>query len=98
LKLLRARNLSLIITFLCREYKTNQQITIPYQQLIQRMGDFLEEINYAEEDEEIRTGRIILDYYEKAKLYIDRWIDINYLRNVIDEGTKEPYVLLSKHA
>lgn len=97
LKLLRARNLPLIITFLYREYKSNPQSTIPYQQLIQRLGDFLEEINYAEEDEEVRTGRIILDYDEKAKLYIDRWIDFNYLRNVIDEGTKEPYVLLSKH-
>jgi Protein of unknown function (DUF3375) len=97
LKLLRARNLPLIITFLYREYRSNPQSTIPYQQLIQRLGDFLEEINYAEEDEEVRTGRIILDYDEKAKLYIDRWIDFNYLRNVIDEGTKEPYVLLSKH-
>ncbi|MEO5601583.1 MAG: DUF3375 family protein [Cyclobacteriaceae bacterium] len=96
-KLLRARNLSLIITFLYREYKTNQQITVPYQQLIQRLGDFLEEINYAEEDEEIRPGRIILDYDEKAKLYIDKWIDVNYLRDVVDEGTNEPYVLLSKH-
>lgn len=72
LKFLRARNLPLITTFLYREYKTNQQITVPYQQLIQRLGDFLEEINYAEEDEELRTGRIILDYDEKAKLYIDR--------------------------
>lgn len=97
LKFLRARNLPLITTFLYREYKTNQQITVPYQQLIRRLGDFLEEINYAEEDEELRTGRIILDYDEKAKLYIDRWIDFNYLRNVIDENTKEPYALLSKH-
>lgn len=97
MKLLRARNLSLIISFLHREFKSSDQITIPYQQIIQKLGDFLEEMEYNDEDEEIKTDRLILDYDEKAKLYIDRWIDAHYLRNVIDDTTKEPLVLLSKH-
>lgn len=50
LKLLRARNLSLIITFLYREYKVGEQISIPYQYLVQRLADFLEEIEYRDED------------------------------------------------
>lgn len=97
MKLLRARNLSLIISFLYQEFKSSDQITVPYQQLIQKLGDFLEEMEYNDEDEEITTDRLILDYDEKAKLYIDRWIDAHYLRNVIDDTTKEPLVLLSKH-
>lgn len=97
IKLLRARNLGLIMSFLNREFKASDQITVHYQQLIQRLGDFLEEMDYHDEDEEVQTGRLILDYDEKAKLYIDRWIEAHYLRNVIDDTTKEPLVLLSKH-
>lgn len=96
-KLLRARNLSLVITFLYREFKANEQITIPYQILVHKLGDFLESIEYNDEDDEVRSEKLILAFDEKAKLYIDRWIDLHYLRNVIDESIKEPFVLLSKH-
>jgi hypothetical protein len=97
LKLLRARNLSLIVTFLHKEFKVAEHITIPYQLIIQKLGDYLESIEYNDDDDELKTERLILDFDEKAKLYIDRWIDLNYLRNVIDDSTKEPLVLLSKH-
>jgi hypothetical protein len=97
LKLLRARNLPLVITFLYREFKTTEQIAIPYQTLIQKLGDYLEEIEYQDDDDEIKNEKLILDFDEKAKLYIDRWIESHYLRNIMDDNTKEPYVLLSKH-
>ncbi len=97
LKLLRARNLPLIITFLYREYKVGEQISIPYQHLVQRLADFLEEIEYRDEDDEIKSERLILAFDEKAKLYIDRWIDAHYLRNMMDDARKEPLVFLSKH-
>lgn len=97
LKLLRARSLPLIVTFLYREFKAQEQITLPYQYLVQRLGDFLEEINYAEEDEEVNSERLILDYDEKAKLYVDRWNEAHYLQVMVDDITKEPLVLLSKH-
>jgi len=51
LKLLRARNLPLIITFLYRDYKVNEQISVPYQFFVQRLAYFLEEIEYQDEDE-----------------------------------------------
>lgn len=96
LKLLRARNLSLIMTFLYREYKVNAQISVPYQFLVQRLADFLEEVEYHDEDDEIKSDRLVLAFDEKAKLYIDRWIDTYYLRNVMDDAQKEPLVFLSK--
>jgi hypothetical protein len=96
-KLLRARNLPLIVTFLHQEFKKNDKITIPYDYLVQKLGDFLEEIEYAEEDEETKTTKLILDFDEKAKLYLDRWIETGYLRNVMDETSKIPLVIVSKH-
>lgn len=97
LRLLRARNLPLVMTFLFREFKDKEQFAIPYQILVQRLGDYLEEIEYRDDEEEIKTEKLILDLDEKAKFYIDRWIDSNYLRNIMDDNLKEPYVLLSKH-
>ncbi|MEQ8628297.1 DUF3375 domain-containing protein [Ekhidna sp.] len=97
LKLLRTRNLPLIVSFLYREYKQNEQLSIPYQLLILKLADFLEEIQYQDEDEEIKTDRLILDFEDRSKLYIDRWIDDHYLRNMMDEDKKEPFVFLSKH-
>jgi hypothetical protein len=85
------------VTFLHQEFKKNDKITIPYEYLVQKLGDFLEEIEYAEEDEEVKTTKLILDFDEKAKLYLDRWIDTGYLRNVMDETSKVPLVLVSKH-
>lgn len=97
LKLLRARNLPLVITFLNREFKAKEQIAIQYETLVQKLGDYLQEIEYQEDDEELKNEKFILDFDEKAKLYIDRWIEAHYLRNVMDDALKEPYVLISKH-
>jgi hypothetical protein len=65
--------------------------------LVQRLADFLEEIEYRDDDDEVKSDRLILDFDEKAKLYIDRWIDAQYLRNMMDDARKEPLVFLSKH-
>lgn len=97
LKLLRARNLPLIMTFLYREYKVSEHISVPYHFLVRRLADFLEEIEYQDEDDEVKSDRLILAFDEKAKLYVDRWIDAHYLRNIMDDAQKEPLVFLSKH-
>lgn len=97
IKLIRSRNLALIVSFFHREYKENSQISVPYQLLVQRLADFLEEIEYRDDDDEIKSDKLIMAFDEKAKLYIDRWIDAHYLRNMMDDGRKEPLVFLSKH-
>ena len=97
-KLLRARSFPLIITFLYREFKGGQEIAIPYQQTLLKLADYLEEINYNEEDDElIDSGKLIHDYYDKAKIYLDKWIDAYFLQNIVDDNTKQPVVILSKH-
>jgi hypothetical protein len=45
--IIKSNTFALIATFLYQGYKVNPQSTVPYQQLIQSLGDFLEEINYA---------------------------------------------------
>ena len=68
LRLLRARNLPLIASFLYREYKTGERISVPYLQLVQRLADYLELIEYRdEEEEEMRAAGLSQDFEEKAR-------------------------------
>lgn len=97
LKLLRARNLPLSISFLYSEFKSVERLEVPYHELLRTLANYLENIQYDSQDDEIISDKILLDYDDKAKRYIDAWIDARYLRNVMDDTTKEPYVLLSKH-
>jgi len=99
LRMLRARNLPLILTFCYREFKANQEVSIPYDVLVAKLADYLEAFDYQEQDDEVSGShtKIFLDYPEKARLYIDKWIDAHYLRNVMDDQTHTPVVLLSKH-
>lgn len=97
LRLLRARNLPLIISFLYREFKAAEQISIPYPHLHLKLADYLEEVEYADEDEELKNQRLLLDNADKAKLYLDRWIEAHYLRGMVDDTSKVLYIMLSKH-
>lgn len=96
-KLLRSRSLPLIISFLHREFKGGEQLSIPYTLLISKLADYLEELNYWDEEEETQPGKMLLDYDERAKLFIDKWDRDRYLRIVVDDHTKDALVLLSKH-
>jgi len=97
LRLLRARNLPLIASFLHREYKTGEQISVPHATLVQRLADFLEMIEYQEDEEDMTATGSNLDVEEKAKWYIERWMEAHYLRLVMDDERKEPLVFLSQH-
>lgn len=97
LKLLRARSLPLIVSFLYMEFKAVEKLEVSYTDLIRTLAGYLENLQYEDEDEEIIRDKLIMDYDDRAKKYIDAWIDSRYLRNIMDDTTKEPYVLLSKH-
>lgn len=97
LRLLRASNLSLIITFLYREFKAAEQLSVPFQLLSHHLADFLDSSQYMDTQEEVALEKGSPDLDERARRYLNRWIDLHYLRNVVDDATKEPFVLLSKH-
>lgn len=96
-KLLRSRSLPLIISFLHKEFRSGDQLSIPYTLLISRLADYLEELNYWDDEEEVQSGKMLLDYDERAKLFIDKWDRDRYLRIVVDDQSKEALVLLSSH-
>ncbi|MDX5512043.1 MAG: DUF3375 domain-containing protein, partial [Hymenobacteraceae bacterium] len=96
-KLLRARNLPLIITFLYREFKEEEQISIPRPVLVQRLEQYLEEQGYTDEEDTEETEFITHDLETKARSLIEKWSELHFLRIVVDDATKEALVILSKH-
>ncbi len=96
LRLMRTKNLPVILSFLHREFKVNAVISVPYNQLVDKLAYYLEEINFTE-DEEVGLDSLLEDYNDRAKKYLNHWIEAHFLRNIIDDATKQPQVLLSKH-
>lgn len=88
-KMLRSKNGVLIITFLYNQYKLTNEPEIPNSILVQKLADYLDELNYQDEDEVIDLNSINLDSVERAKKYIEKWTEDNYLRNYIDESSKQ---------
>ncbi len=53
MKLLRARHAPMIVSFLYQEFKVPNRITIPNYQLVDRLADYLEAINFHDDEEEV---------------------------------------------
>lgn len=90
-KMLRSKNAVLMISFFYNHYKANNESEIPNSVLVQKLADYLDELNYEDEDEDEQTdlSRLNLDSVDRAKQYIEKWTKENYLRNYIDESSKQ---------
>lgn len=92
LKLLRARHAPLILFFLHKQFKETNALALPNTQLVSYLANLLEDIRFQDEDE-----TRLFDYTERARKYIDEWATDNYLRNYIDDTTKQVMNMLTKH-
>jgi hypothetical protein len=95
LKLLKNRNAALVLSFLYIAFKEKSIISIPQTMLIQQLADYLEDLNFYDDEENLST--IGMDSYERAKKYVDNWTEQNWLRNYVDENSKEVTNVLTKH-
>ncbi|MDY0091720.1 MAG: DUF3375 domain-containing protein [Candidatus Vecturithrix sp.] len=81
-KLLRAKNAPLIVSFLYKEFKETHRITIPNYELVDKLADYLEFLGYSEQE-----VADIDDLTIRAKYYLEVWCsdEQNYLRKYPDE-------------
>jgi len=88
---MRAKNAPMIISFLYREFKDKNILTIPNHKLVNDLSYYLESIDYLDEDNQYP------DFQERAKKYIDDWCnDLNqYLRKFPDEKGMSVHELTS---
>lgn len=91
IKLLRAKNASLIISFLYKEFKENNNLSFKGTDLILKLADYLEFLNYY--DNEIDKEDLFQDYNQSAKRYLDTWSDQHYLTKYYDEEGSQIYEL-----
>lgn len=92
IRLLRAKNAPLIISFLFRAFKERSQIVVAQYELVNRLSDYLEYLNDAEL-QETET-----DLVRAAEKLIQTWSDEDhrYLRRYPSE-TGEPLIELTSH-
>ena len=92
MKLLRTRHAPLIISFLYQQFRQTNELALPNALLVGRLANFLEDINFQDEDDAKE-----LDYVDRARKYIEDWTSDNYLRNYVDEPSKQVVNVLTKH-
>lgn len=95
LKLLKNRNAALVLSFLYLAYKEKSIISISQEILVQKLADYLEDLNFYDDEETLST--IGMDSYERAKKHVENWTEQNWLRNYVDENSKEVTYVLTKH-
>jgi len=88
-KMLRSQNAVLMISFFYNQFKATNESEIPNSILVQKLADYLDELNYQDEEEESDLNSLNLDSIDRAKQYIEKWTKENYLRNYIDESSKQ---------
>src|SRR5216110_1928295 len=88
-KMLRSKNAVLMVTFFYNQFKATNEPEIPNSVLVQKLGDYLDELDYQDKEEEVDLSSFNLDSIDRAKKYIEKWTEENYLRNYIDESTKQ---------
>lgn len=88
-KMLRSKNAVLMISFFYTQFKATNESEIPNATLVQKLADYLEELNYQDEEEQTDLNSLNLDSTDRAKQYIEKWTRENYLRNYIDESSKQ---------
>lgn len=101
LKLLRSGNAAMCITFLYKQFREQNRISIPLEELSYALADYLVALNYLDSDAaEIGLDYLGQDYQERAILYLNKWAgeDSRFILINLDEKTHAPYVTLSKHS
>jgi len=98
-KMLRSNNAALIISFLRNQFKETNEQAIPNSILVLKLADYLDELNYQDEEDEIDLSSLNLDSVDRARKYIELWTDekYRYLSNYTDESTKEVMNIPTKH-
>lgn len=98
-KMLRSNNAALIISFLHNQFRENNEQPIPNSVLVQKLADYLDELNYQDEEDENNLSSFNLDSIDRARKYIEQWTDEKnrYLSNYTDESTKDVMNVPTKH-
>lgn len=84
-KLLRSRNAPLILSFLHRQFKQRERISIPKSELETRLGDYLEFLQETLSDTHPRS----------PNEYLNAWCEEQILRKTFEPGSDDPVFALT---
>jgi len=99
-KLIRAQNAPLILSFLHQEFKVPNRMLIPNHELVTRLSDFMGSVGFNETEEtedvqELNEEDSREAQIERARKYLDQWTEQNFLRKFPDETGEHIHELTS---
>ncbi len=98
IKLMRSKNAPLILSFLYNEFKVSEKLIITHHDLVTRLADYMESLNFMDEEDGVDgEGITFEDYENRAARYIDEWCneENRYLRKFPDETGESVHELTS---
>jgi uncharacterized protein YutD len=96
LKMIRADEAVFVISFLLSQFKENNEQAVPYNNVIQRLADYIDSLNYQDTDDSNNSGSDSLD---RARYYVEKWANEQhrYLSIYTDENSKEVMAVPTKY-
>lgn len=93
LKLIRNRNAALIISFLHKQFKVNQKVSITQADLETRLGDYLDFLQDIDPDSFPMSSEVVKG--KSPKDYLKIWCDDQLLRKTFDDSDSPVFTLTS---
>jgi hypothetical protein len=88
MRLLQARNVAYVVSFLYRRFKKARTISIPHSELLPAVAAFREELQEHDPDA----------LRDKPESYLTDWCEKRWLRRVLEAGRNEPVYQLTPHS
>lgn len=93
--LLRAKSAPFALSFFFKIFKETHVATITNTELRNKLESYLDELEYAEKDDELEASTLFDDNTLKATQYIEKWSNAGFLTKYPDDSGEDLHTLTS---
>ncbi|OQP47719.1 DUF3375 family protein [Niastella populi] len=95
LVLVRTKNAPFMLSFFYKVFKATHTTTITNMELRNKLERYLEDLEYEENDDELKATTLFDDYSVRATQYIERWSNSGFLRKYPNDDGEDLHELTS---
>lgn len=93
--ILRASSAPLMLSFFHRVFRQSHITTISNNELRNKLESYMDDIEYAQKDDELESNTLFDDYSLKAAQYIEKWSNAGFLRKYPNDSGEDLHELTS---
>lgn len=95
LVLVRTKNAPFMLSFFYKVFKATHTTTISNTELRNKLEGYLEELEYEENDDELKATTLFDDYSVRAAQYIEKWSNSGFLQKYPNDDGEDLHELTS---